>query len=260
MTSLGGEIYLLRRKERDQVEVYDVNNYGLLRCLTVPIAVSNARWFTDMTSCEHFLCVYIGDRYSECVHRLDVRAAVFTQWAVGNRPNGISVKASSSLLVTCPYVRKIKEFSSYGDLLHELTLPDYVTMPWHTMQTYNGEYVLCHGAIVDAVHRVCKISADGRHIVHSHGGQRGSDVGQYNVPIRLAVDNNQFVITVDRDNRRVRLLSPMLGHVRDIVSRDQLTWRPCRQRFDEYSRRLYVAENKWNENEAILGRVVVFSV
>ena len=54
MTLLAGEIYLVRPKERGQVEVYDVITYLLQRCLTV----SNARGFTGMTSCEHNRCVY----------------------------------------------------------------------------------------------------------------------------------------------------------------------------------------------------------
>ena len=57
VTLLAGEIYLVRRKERDQVEVYDVITYRLQRRLTVPVA----RNFIDMTSCEHNRCVYIGD-------------------------------------------------------------------------------------------------------------------------------------------------------------------------------------------------------
>ena len=57
MTLLADEIYLLREKERDQVEVYDVTTYRLQRCLTVPYTHS----FPDMTSCEHNRCVYIGD-------------------------------------------------------------------------------------------------------------------------------------------------------------------------------------------------------
>jgi len=57
VTSVGEEIYLLRLKEGvDEVEVYDVISYHLLRCLTVP----NIRGFNDMTSCEHFLCLYIA--------------------------------------------------------------------------------------------------------------------------------------------------------------------------------------------------------
>jgi len=45
VTSLGDEIYLLRDKLSDEVEVYDVISYRLLRCLTVP----NSRSFENMT-------------------------------------------------------------------------------------------------------------------------------------------------------------------------------------------------------------------
>ena len=57
VTSLGDEVFVLRDKERDAVEVYDVISYRLMRCLTV----GNARGFADATSCEHYHCVYIAD-------------------------------------------------------------------------------------------------------------------------------------------------------------------------------------------------------
>jgi len=45
---------------------------------------------------------------------------------------------------------------------------------------------LCHGDFEYGM-----ISADGRHIVQSHGRQpAGSDTGQYDVPARLAVDGS----------------------------------------------------------------------
>jgi len=118
---------------------------------------------------------------------------------------------------------------------------------------------VCHGRFDDPVHRVCMMSADGRHIVHSHGGQRGSDTGQYDVPLRLAVDDNEFVFVADVNNRRVTLLSPTLEYVRQVVSRDQLKWEPHRLYLHQQQRLLYVADNEWKDGEWI-GRVVVFSV
>ena len=206
VTILAGEIYLVRLKERDQVEVYDVITYRLQRRLTVP----NAQSFTDITSCEHNRCVYTGSGGKfKCVHRLDVQGAV-TRWALNYRPRGLSVNAAHNVLVTCPAVRKIKEFSSHGDLLRELTLPDDVIAPWHAIQTRNGQFIVCHGGGVNPVHRVCMISADGCHIVHSHGGQPGSHTDQCNVPCRLAVDDNESVFVADYCNRRVTLLTPTL--------------------------------------------------
>jgi len=252
ITSLAGEIYLLRLKGRDQVEVYDVISYRLQRCLTVP----DAKGLGDMTSCEHYHCVYISDHVIECIHRVDVQGAA-TRWPVNDKPWGLSVNAAYNLLVACLNVRKIKEFSSHGNLLRELTLPDDVVTPWHGIQLTNGQFVVCHGDVVDPLNRVCMISADGRHIVHSHGGQRGSDTGQYDGPVHLAVDNNEFVFVADINNRRVTLLSPTLHYVRQVVSSDKLKGHPCYLYLDVQRRHLYVADN---EMKPTSGHVVVFSV
>jgi len=112
VTSLGDEVFLLRNKRRDKVEVYDAITYRLLRCLNIP----DCHGFTDMTSCEHHHCVYIGDPGDNCMHRVDVHGAAI-QWAVNDEPNGLSVNKEHNLLVTCRVVRKVKEFSTLGDLL-----------------------------------------------------------------------------------------------------------------------------------------------
>jgi len=202
--------------------------------------------------------VYIGNRIADCVHRLDVQGAV-TRWAVNDWPWGLSVNAAHNVLVTCLTVRKIKEFSSHGDLLRELTLPDDVITPWHATQTRSGQFIVCHGRHGNPVHRVCMISADGRHIVHSHGGQRGSDTDKYTVPGHLAVDDNELVFVADRDNRRVTLLSPTLEYVREVVSRDQLKGKPRSLYLDTRQRLLYVAVYKYEEGKW-RGHAAVFSV
>ena len=253
VTSLGEEIYLLREKGRDEVEVYDVISYRLLRCLTVP----NSRGFSDMTSCANLLCLYISDPRVKCIHRLDLHGNA-EQWPVSDPPVRLSVNANHNLIVTCREVGKIKEFSPRGELLRDVILPDDVTHPLHAIQLTSGQFIVCHGSTVlnDRVHRVCKISSDGRHVVQSHGGHRGSDNGQYNGPLHLAVDDNEFVFVVDCCNRRVTLLSPTLEYVRQVVSCDQLKWGPRRQCLDAQRRRLYVT----GHDDLTAGRVVVFSV
>jgi len=122
---------------------------------------------------------------------------------------------------------------------------------------------LCVTAIAhqcDPVHRVCRMTAGGRQMVHSHGGQPGSDTGQYNVPRHLAVDNNESVFVLDLINRRVTLLSPTLEQERQIVSRDQLKWQPARRYLDTKRRFLYVADNEWKDGRWIAGHVVMFRV
>jgi len=255
VTSLGEEIYLLRPKAVDGVEVYDVNSYRLLRCLTVP----NALGFSDMTSCQHFPCLYICDPDVECVHRLDLQGNA-TMWPVNDEPWVLSVNADHNLIVTCHIARKIKEFSPHGDLLRDVTLPDDVINPWYAIQLTCGQFIVCHGEVGDPTHRVCKISSDGRDIIQSHGGQPGSNIGQYDEPCHLAVDDNEFVFVVDVYNRRVTLLSPTLDYIRQVVSRDQVKWRPHRLCYDVQRRRLYVTDHELKDGKFTAGRVVVFSV
>jgi len=263
VTSLADEVYVLRQRDRqlrwtvrNQVEVYDVIDYRLQRRLTVP----NSNALIDMTSCEHYMCVYLVDCCGdECIHRLDVEGAA-TRWAVNDKPRGISVNAEHNVLVLCNRVRKIKEFSSHGDLLRELTLPDDVIHPWHAIQTHNGEFIVCHGFFSNDInHRVCKISADGD-IIKSHGEEPGSDIGQYHLPSHLAVDNNESVFVADLFNRRVTLLSPTLDYIRQVVSGDGLKGGPDNLCLDIHRRCLYVVDNEYKGLECTAGRVVVFSV
>jgi len=130
----------------------------------------------------------------------------------------------------------------------------------HTIQLTNGQFIVCHGNYGAPMNRVCKVSEDGGHIINSHGGQSGSNIGQYNKPYHLAVDNNEFVFVAEIYNRRVTLLSPTLGYIRQVVSRDQFKWEPYRLCLDVQRRRLYVTENEYKDGDFTAGHVVVFSI
>jgi len=252
ITSLAGEIYLLTEKERDQVEVYDVITYQIMRRMTVP----NNQYLTDIASCEKRKCVYFADAHAECIHKLKVKCVSFTGWEVHDEPSGFSVNAAHNVLVTCRRVRKIKEFSSNGDLLRELAIPDGVANPWHAIQTpYSAEFIVCFGSSFGKIRGVCKISADSPCVVQSHGGKPGSGIGQYSSPRHLAVDDDGSVIVADFENKRVTLLSPTMEYVREIVSRDQFKGNPSRLHLNVQRRQLYVADNKY-----LNSAVAVFAV
>ena len=259
VTSLADEIYVLRDQARGQVEVFDVNTYILQRRLTV----LNHQRFADMTSCEHCRCVYISDEYVDCIHRLDAQGKS-TKWAVNDQPEGISVNSLHNLIVICPLALKIKEFATTGNIIREVQLPDEVIHPSHAIQSRAGHFIVCHGDVGDAVHSVCMVSADGRHIVHSHGGLHGSGANHYGVPAHLALDGDEYVFVADLINRRVKFLTPQLNFVRQFVSCNELMGRPVNLSFDAQRQRLYVADNKWKcigkDLKYTEGRVVVFSV
>jgi len=146
--------------------------------------------------------------------------------------------------------------------VREIAVPDDDISPWHAMGTLSNQFIGCHGGLADPVHRVYMMSSDGRHIVHSHGGQPGPDTRQYNVP---AVTWQSMIMSLwfvaDVFIRRVTLLSLTLEYACHIVSRDQLKRWPCRLYLDA-KRHLYVANNEWDEQRRkhTAGRVAVFSV
>jgi len=188
-----------------------------------------------------------------------MRDATVTQWPVHDAPFGLSLTVTHGVLVTCNEVRKIKEFSTDGQLLREVTLPEEVCSPWQSIQLSSGEFIVCHGDRGDPLHRVCLIGSDGS-VVRSFGGPAGSDSQQMKVPFHMAVDRNEFVFVVDLGNVRVSLMSPLLTYVRDVVSHEELSWRPTAVHLDSTRRRLYVAVNEFKAGKFSAGQVVIVTV
>jgi len=260
MTTLEDVLYVLRgNKFSEQIEVYSIETYCLLRYLTVPGLGDEA--IEVIVACEHNRCAYISDASHKSVHRLDLVLpdATVTKWSVHDSPAGLSLTYTHGVLVSCPAVRKIKEFSTYGQLLHVLTLPHDAATPLHSIQLSSGQYIMCHGNRDDPSHCVCQIGSDGS-VVKSFGGTPGSGSQHVNVPAHMAVDRNEFVFVVDVNNDRVLLLSPLLTYVRDVVTRKQLRWIPLRVHLDSDRWHLYVADNEYRDGKWTAGRVIVVSV
>jgi len=252
VTSLAGEIYVLRWKGRGEIEVYDVTTCQFQRQLVVP----EANRLTDMTSCEHNRCTYISDYNLQAVHRIDVRGAA-TRWDVKDPPWSLSVNSAHNVLVTCPPVRKIKEFRSDGEPVREVLLPADVMDPSHAVQLNTGQFVVCHGRDDASVRRVCLVSEDGRQTVRSFDGKPDT------VPRRLAVDSHGFVFVADiGNNPRVALLNPELELVRDVVTigPNQLNGQPRRLCVDLQRRLLYVADVVFENGAFTAGLIVVFRI
>jgi len=255
LTSLDNLLYVLRRKKSsEQVEVYDIDSYRLQRYLTV----RGLGIVFDIVACAYNRCAYISDSSHKYVHKIALSGDTITHWPVNDEPHGLSVSLTHGVLVTCCEVRKIKEFSTDGQFVREVVLPDVVS-PWHSVQLSSGEFIVCHGDRDYQLHRVCLVSSDGR-VVKLFGGPPGSSSQQMNLPVRLAVDENGFVFVADLNNRHVLLLSPSLTFVRQVVSGEQLTGWPRRIHLDVARQRLYVADNEHKDNKFTAGRVVVFSV
>jgi len=255
VTSLDSRLYVLRgNKSSEQIEVYDIDSYSLVCSLTVPELVN----IDDIVACGHNRCAYISDCSHYSIHRVALSDATVTHWPVHDKPAHLSLTYTHSVLVSCWQVRKIREFSTDGQLLHVLTLPQDVVTPWHTIQLSSGQFIVCHGNPVQQLHRVCLIGSDSS-VVKSFGGPKGSGSQHVNTPEHMAVDRNEFVFVVDALKGRVLLLSPQLTYVRDVVSRAQLKWGPVRV-LDSDRGCLYVADSVFEDYNGIGGRVVVVTV
>ena len=257
---LDDQLYVLRGKSSEQIEVYDIDSYRLQRCLTVP----GLRAAVDLVVCGHNRCAYVSDSSQNSVHRITLFGAEIIEWPVKDTPGCLSLTVKHGVLVTCRKARKIKEFTKRGILLREIVLSHDVSSPWHTVQLSSSELVVCHGVHDDQLHRVCLIGSDGK-VVKSFDGPPGSRRQNRSVldfldaPAHMAVDNKSIFV-LDRSNDRVLLLSPSLTYVREVVSHEQLQWKPYRLSLDVKRRRLYVAVSEFRHRTYTAGRVIVLNV
>ena len=171
---------------------------------------------------------------------------------MGGWCGGLSETSTYSVLVTLYDTKQIKEYTTDGSLMREISLDSSMERPWHSVQLSSDRLVVSHGW-GGSLNRVCIVDMSGR-INQSYGGSRGSGVGQLHVPSHLAVDRYGNVLVADMWNHRVVLLSPSLTHLGYItVSGHKLSY-PWALHLDQLNHRLYIGE--WD----IPGCVIVLSV
>ena len=256
VASLDNHLYILREKSSAQLEVYDINSYRMLHRWTLP-GLGVVR---DIVACGHNRCAYISNWSQNCIHRVPLPVATVTRWPVHDAPTGLSLTYHRhNVLVTCATVCKIKEFSTDGQLLHVLTLPQHFGSLMHAVKLSNGYFVVCHGKANDPSYRVCLIGSDGS-VVKSLCGPEGTGGQPSYSPWHMAVDGNEFVFLVDVKRCRVSVLTPQLAFVREVVSREQLQLCPVRVHLDSNKGRLYVAVNDAKGGKFTAGKVVVIGI
>jgi DNA-binding beta-propeller fold protein YncE len=247
LTTLNNELYV--RYLGKDITVYDTETYSVQR--TLPIAGLEA--VSDMTSCHIHQCVYVADAKNSVVHRIGNNSGT-AQWPVHDRPHGLSVNSVCNVLVTCDEACKIKEFTTDGQLVREISLQSDLVRPAQAVELTFDQFVVCHGQGTDPLHRVCTVDSNGR-VLQSYGGSKGSELGQLSSPGRLAMDRN--ILVADLNNDRVLMLSRSLSYMRPVVCGLN---GPVRMWFDKLSGRLYVADNKYKNKTYTSGQVKIFTI
>ena len=240
VTTLNNELCVNYMVSTD-ITVYDCETYIAQRTLQVPRLGS----VTDTTSCKRHQCIYRSDGVNNVVHRVDNKTTI-TQWPINDEPDSLSVNSVYNEFVTCIAVCKVKELTTDGKLIREISLESSIVTLWHAVELTTGQLVVCA--------RVCIVDLSGR-VLHSYGGSKGSGCGQLNTPLRLAVHG--VIIVAELNNNRVLMFSPTLRLIRKVVS--GLTG-PYSTSFDEMFGRLFVANNVGENKKWVSGRIKVYGV
>ena len=138
VTSLDDHLYVLREKTTKQIEVYNminIDSHRLQRCL---IVAGRDTICYDMIACEHNRCIYASG--SSHMHRVALPSDEITEWPINDECHFLSLTVTHNVLVTCPEVRKVKEFTTDGQSIREIVLPEDVCSPLHTVQLSNDDF------------------------------------------------------------------------------------------------------------------------
>ena len=237
ITSIDSELFALLGRGGNEVAVYSINDYKLLRHISLPGYKTYSQ--NNMESCVLRKCLYMSQYLERHVLRLELASRSVSTWPVHGEPYGLSVMQNGNLLVTARNPNGLIELSAErGKRVREISLQNDIEDPWHSVQLANGQFVVSHS---DTLDRVCMVDDDGR-VTRSYGAECGSGDGQLNWPNHLAVDqDSQLIFVSDRQNDRVVVLSPKLEFVRYIIEGSS---EPARLYFDQTTRRLYVAHSR----------------
>jgi len=234
---LDKKLYVFRRRQTDQIYVYDTKDYKLHNTITVEGIAPNC--YNDLTECQSEHCLFLSDHNAKCIHKVDVASGTVSKFVdVPHPPKGLSITPDGGhLLVTCNPNRLVEFDVKTGAKVCEVQLRLDINWPKHAMKRSDGQYVVCH-AEKDGLSRVCRVGADG-YYRHCFGGMEGSGSDQLNCPCHVALREDNHVIVADNDNNRLVLLDSTLEFVGTLV--EQFS-EPHRVWFDTDSRRLYVGE------------------
>ena len=254
MTIVDNKLYILRDHllTRSLIAVYDAET--LTRMLP-PRHFPRFRGATDITSSARHTCLYVGDEVEKCLFKIGL-ARGCDRWSLGaHKPWCVSVTSRDHVLVTLYDVDAIMEFRADGVCVRRLSLEQVagIVRAQQTLQVPGGQLIVCHDT-----RRISFLNSDGS-LIHTHGGVSTSSGQPVLGPCYLAINQN-FIYVADVVHRRVAVYSAAMDLQREAVSAAQLKWWPLRLFVDSVRQRLYVADNDFDGQKYIAGRVVVFSL
>jgi len=237
VTSLDDDVFVVRCRSQQKIEVYDAKTFTLQRHITVPRLCG---YSVGLAACPHNNCLYASDYDNDSVHRVELSGNnAVMKWSVASGPVGLSVNSEHNLLVVSRGERKLQIFTTRGTLLQNIQLQADIECPRHAVQLPTGQFLVSHSG---SLHRVCLVGVDGA-VVRSYGGQEGYQLTQMNEPRGLAVDREGRILVADQFNKRLLVIDQSLSSAHEMsVCVDGGLNRPSSLWYDQSRRRLYIGE------------------
>ena len=238
---LDKKLYVLRKRQTDQLYVYDTRGYKLEYTITIPGL--QAFMYNDLTECEKESCLFVSDFGAKRILKVEPngdQSKVSKFLDVPFQPKGLSITPEGNLLVAGNPNRLVEYCIKTGKKVCEVELRSEINYPLHATKREDGQYVVCHTD--EKLSRVCRVDKDG-YYRHCFGGVKGAEKEQLNYACHVALREDNHVIVADNDNNRLILLDKSLEYVDTLV---QEFHEPHRVWFDHHSRRLYVGESTDN--------------
>lgn len=271
MTLIDQQLYLLRERKCEEIDVYSTVDYRLLRRINLDNLnkIGIVSWpeggksYQDMASCPVKKCLYLISQ-SSVVHRIDLLGNI-TQCTISTNfyVYGISVAQNCNLLVSgrsCSENPCIVEWDwKASKIIRQVELifkdqrqPSYFL--FRPLQFSNCDAVVYYGSYRHRVSLV-SVSQDGRPTsvceTNFYGHESASyTVGRLSSPSHMDVDpDTGSIFVADSGDHRVVLLSRSLLFLRSIKDGIQGRWikRVC---FDNVTRCLFVGME--GENGGVL--------
>ena len=89
MASVDDELFVLLSGDNNQVAVYSINDYQLVRHLNLPGLKPHD--YNDRTSCVRHECLYMSDYDNSCIHRYHLASSAISKWSAPYKSWRLSV-------------------------------------------------------------------------------------------------------------------------------------------------------------------------
>ncbi|MEH6470463.1 MAG: hypothetical protein V7752_04365 [Halopseudomonas sp.] len=154
--------------------------------------------------------IYISDTAINLIHVFDVPRRRY--FRMGYRlegqlkdPRGITLDELGRVYVVDSGSRRIVKYDAAGLFISAIELEEDVSKPTGIAVSADGQqiYLVDTGGVDSDAHRIIQYSADGRRLAVI--GTRGSEPGQFNLPVDVALDGNGLLYVLDAGNFRVQV-------------------------------------------------------